>query len=561
MQDIALEAMKTGENIFLTGSAGTGKSYVLKKYINYLRDNKIFPSIVALSGIAASHLKGKTIHSYFSLGRKSSVTQMQINDMIEKKYLKKRFSDLKVLIIDEISMVSPSILDSINNILKTFKKSTKPFGGIQIIVAGDFFQLPPVYKEAPLDNKRFAWQAESWREANFQTCYLQKKYRQEEQELINVLDAIRENNITQDTYKFLNSRINATLSSNIEPTRLFTHNINVDAINQNKLDELDSPSKFFVSSSTGKQKDVDRLFASFMIKNNLELKIGSIVMFTKNNNEKGYLNGTTGKIIAFQEDNGFPVVKTQSGMNIVAQNDTWKLENDMGKEIASVSQVPLKLAWAITVHKSQGMTLDAAKIDLSKTFEVGQGYVALSRVKSIEGLILEGYNERALEVDPLILSIDNRIKEASNRTKKKIEELIEFRIKNNIKVEPTFKATSTLVKKEDTVNYMITKGQIQYADSFTDLVEMSKWSASTLIKHIDQLIEEGEEFEYKNVSPSNEVIGLVATAKEALLERNDKTHFNDKNELKLKPIFEYLNESLEYDDIKLALIFQKFNKV
>lgn len=556
MQEITLEAMKTGENIFLTGSAGTGKSHVLKQYINYLRDNKIFPAIVALTGIAASHLKGKTIHSYFSLGRKSSVSVIQINEMIAKKYLKKRFLDLNVLIIDEISMVPPSILDSINNILKAFKKSTKPFGGVQIIAAGDFFQLPPVYNEVPIDNKRFAWQAESWREASFQTCYLQKKYRQDEQELINVLDAIRENNITQDTRNFLNSRINATLPSGIEPTRLYTHNINVDAINQKKLNELDSQSKFFSSSSTGKQKDVERLFASFIVSDNLELKIGSVVMFIKNNNEKGYLNGTTGKIIAFDKEDGFPVVKTQSGMEIVAHNDTWTLEDDDGKEIASVSQVPLKLAWAITVHKSQGMTLDAARIDLTKTFEAGQGYVALSRVKSIEGLILEGYNEKSLEVDPLILSIDNRIKEASNRTKKKIEELIEFRKQHNIQVEPAFKATATLEQKEEKQNHMITCGQIQYADSFADLVEMSQWSAGTLIKHIEQLAEEGVEFDYKNIAPSKELIKLVATAKEALLEKNDKDHFTDKGELKLKPIFEYLNESIEYDDIRLALLFE-----
>ncbi|MCI0501467.1 MAG: AAA family ATPase, partial [Epsilonproteobacteria bacterium] len=150
MQEITLEAMKTGENIFLTGSAGTGKSHVLKQYITHLRDHKIFPAIVALTGIAASHLKGKTIHSYFALGRQSSVSAIQIAEMVKRAYLQKRFANLNVLIVDEISMVHPSVFDSINNILKAFKKSTKPFGGIQIIVAGDFFQLPPVYKEEPI---------------------------------------------------------------------------------------------------------------------------------------------------------------------------------------------------------------------------------------------------------------------------------------------------------------------------------------------------------------------------------------------------------------------------
>ncbi|MCI0500147.1 MAG: hypothetical protein L0Y61_00165, partial [Epsilonproteobacteria bacterium] len=163
-------------------------------------------------------------------------------------------------------------------------------------------------------------------------------------------------------------------------------------------------------------------------------------------------------------------------------------------------------------------------------------YVALSRVKSIEGLILDGYNEKSLEVDSLILSIDNRIKEASNRTKKKIEELIAFRKQHNIEAEPVFKATATFEQKEEKSNHMITKGQIQYADSFADLVEMSKWSAGTLIKHIEQLMQEGAEVDYTNIAPSKELINLVATAKEALLEKNDKDHFTEKGELKLKPI-------------------------
>ena len=418
MQDTALNILKSGKNVFLTGSAGTGKTYILAQYISYLKSRKITPTIVAPTGIAASHLQGQTLHSYFSLGIRDSVDESFVENLLDKKYLQTRFSKLKVLIIDEISMVSPEIFSSIDMIIQAFKNNDKPYGGIQVILSGDFFQLPPISRG--FKDKRFAWQSPSWRDLDLQTCYLEKKFRQDDNKLISILDEIRSGNISQNTHDILNSRYNATLNIEFTPTKLYTHNLDVDKINNEELEKLPSVPHIFKFVSEGSKANIEKIFKSSLVSEQLTLKKDAVVMFIKNNPEKGYINGTTGVVVNFSKDDKLPLVKLSSGYIIKVELDDWTIENDKGKINAKVSQLPLKLAWAITIHKSQGMTLDAAQIDLSKTFEVGQGYVALSRIKNIDGLKLMGFNDTALSVDPLILSIDDRIKQASQKAKNSI---------------------------------------------------------------------------------------------------------------------------------------------
>ena len=419
-QETALNILKLGKNVFITGSAGTGKTYLLNRYIRYLKDNNIYPAVVAPTGISASHLKGQTIHSFFSLGIRNKIDNGYIEFLLDKRYLRKRFSELKVLIIDEVSMVSPDIFSAMDIILQSFKGSIEPFGGVQVVISGDFFQLPPVSKE--LKNKRFAWQSEAWRELKLTSCYLEEKFRQEDNRLIKVLDDIRSANITNITQDILYSRYKKSLKKNFTPTKLYTHNFDVDRINSAELAKLKEKSKLFVYDSKGSPKNVEKIFKSSLVLKELTLKKGAIVIFIKNNYEDGYVNGTTGVVDRFDKDN-LPIVKISDGRKIKVDYQEWSIENDSGEILATVSQIPLRLAWAITIHKSQGMTLSSAEIDLSKTFEVGQGYVALSRIKSLEGLKLMGINSNALKVDPLILKIDGKIKEASKKAEKEIEKI------------------------------------------------------------------------------------------------------------------------------------------
>jgi len=568
MQQTALKILKTGQNVFLTGSAGTGKTHILNEFVLYLKSRKVIPTIVAPTGIAASHLNGQTIHSYFSLGIRDSIDEYFISNLIEKKYLQTRFKKLKVLIIDEISMVSPNIFTSIDKILRAFKQNDNPFGGIQVILSGDFFQLPPISKNN--DGKRFAWQSPSWKELDLQTCYLEKKFRQDDNQLIFVLDEIRSGNVSQKSHDILNARLEKDLDIDFTPTKLYTHNMDVDKINNNELVSIDSKSQVFKYTSEGAKSNIEKLFKSALVQEELTLKKDAVVMFIKNNPEKYYINGTTGVVIDFTKDEQkLPIVKLSNGYVVKVEYEDWKIENDSGKIQAKISQIPLKLAWAITIHKSQGMTLDAAQIDLSKTFEVGQGYVALSRIKNIEGLKLMGFNDNALSVDSLILSIDPRIKQASKKASEKIESLEENQL-NAIQLSYIQKLGGTIDEKEinkekeilskepkieaKIPNHIKTKNQIENSVTLQDLAKNAGFSLSTIINHLSLLKTEETNFDISKYMPNLATINLIKKAVKEIKEVNNEEDFSEDGKIKLKPIYIKLDEKISYDDIKIVLI-------
>ena len=345
------------------------------------------------------------------------------------------------------------------------------------------------------------------------TCYLEEKFRQDDDKLITVLDDIRSGEISEASYNYLKDRHRAELDISFKPTKLFTHNVDVDRINQEELNNLEEEERIFLYQSSGSSKNVEKIFKSSLVLEEVILKKGAVVIFIKNNLEEGYINGTTGVIVDFDKDDGLPVVELFSGRKIKVSPLDWVREDDNGKIIATVSQIPLRLAWAITVHKSQGMTLDAAEIDLSKTFEVGQGYVALSRIKTLEGLRLLGVNDMALRVDPLILQIEERMKFASQRFAEEVESLTdeEFEEKSRKAVlnkggiidEEEIRIERKELKKEEEKlkkalangeikissrekipNYKITQNLIDQVADFQELVEKRGLTADTIIKHL-----------------------------------------------------------------------------
>jgi ATP-dependent DNA helicase PIF1 len=574
MQNTALNILKTGQNVFLTGSAGTGKTYILNEYILYLKSRRIYPTIVAPTGIAASHLNGQTIHSFFSLGIRNEIDESFIQSLLEKKYLQMRFSKLSVLIIDETSMVSPFVFSSMNIILKTFKNNDKPFGGIQVVLSGDFFQLPPIARSKT--DKRFAWQVSSWKELDLQTCYLEKKFRQNDDVLISILDEIRSGKISSKTHDALNSRIGITLDTAFKPTKLYTHNLDVDKINNDELSKLSSPVQNFFYTSQGVKSNIEKIFKSSMVQEKIVLKKDAVVIFIKNNPEKGYINGTTGIVIDFSKDENLPIVKLSNGYTVKVPFEDWSIENDKGSITAKVSQLPLKLAWAITIHKSQGMTLNSAQIDLSKTFEVGQGYVALSRIKSIKGLELIGFNDTALMVDPLILSIDNRIKQASQKTQNKIfsftHEELEYLalshvkklggITNNKEIQKQskeLKEKNTVIKDLADI-HLKTKDLIQSCDTIEELAIKRELGIDTVIKHLGILKTVEKELDLQKYIPNSNISLMINNAIEKIKTKNDINDFSEQGIIKLKPIFDELNEEVSYNHIKIMLLYYEFKK-
>ena len=570
-QTTALEILKAGHNVFLTGSAGTGKTYLLNQYIDYLKERNMALAITAPTGIAASHINGMTIHSFFGIGIRESVDDWFLDSLIQKEFLHKRINKLKVLIIDEISMVSPELFHSIDKILRAFKYSDKPFGGLQLVLSGDFFQLPPISSHG--NSSRFAWQAEAWKNAELKSCYLTEKFRQSDQSLINILDEIRSGDVSEESMKVFRSCYKKELKSDFKVTRLYTHNKDVDRINEEELELLKDKPKLFQSRDKGSKKNLAKIFKSSLVKEELELKKKALVIFIKNNYEAGYINGTLGEIISFDKNSGAPIIKIFSGRKITVEPAEWKLENNKGEIKATVSQLPLRLAWALTIHKSQGMTLDAAEIDLSKTFETGQGYVALSRIRSTEGLRLMGLNDVALKVDQLILNIDKKIKESSDIHKNKFEALStaekdllarEFIIKNNgtINEDDISSNKKDLKTKSKTINISVktntlklTKDLLAKKKNVAEIAKLRKISDKTIISHIKKISKLYPDFDLNHLKPDTKTLGKIFRAIKKIELEKKSTNLLKDGSIKLKVIFDYLKEEIPYDDIALALIF------
>lgn len=435
LQSTALDILKSGHNVFLTGSAGAGKSYTLKQYLQYLEDNKVKKSAIAITastGIAATQIGGNTIHSWACIGIKTEMDDKAIVELI--RYRKKQIEiiqEAKVLLIDEISMLHRKQLDLVNKVMQFARNSTAPFGGVQIIVTGDFYQLPPVVKKSTLelDRDRFCFMSDAWVDAKFKVCYLTEQHRNGTGQLNTVLNAIRNNNVEQEHFEILLSRqIKAKDDTNM--LHLYTHNADVDMINLRKLKELQGEAKRFTAEKSGNEKVLKVLADSILAPQNLELKIGAKVMFVKNNIDGGYANGTQGEVVKFVADDQYdppflPVIKTSDGDTVVAEPVEWTIEEN-SKVIASIKQIPLRLAWAMTIHKSQGMTLDSAVINLGQTFEASQGYVALSRLRDISGLYLLNIRDEALQLNPLALKADLRFQELSNEIENELKNKEEF---------------------------------------------------------------------------------------------------------------------------------------
>lgn len=555
-QNTALTIMKLGHSVFLTGGAGTGKTFVLNEYISWCKRHRIPLAITASTGIAATHVGGATLHSWSGTGIKESLTDMDLDAISQKKNLYDRYTKTQVLIIDEISMLHAYRLDMVDKIARMFRGNSKPFGGMQVIMCGDFFQLPPISKDQ--NNARdFAFYSESWKKINPVVCYLTRNYRQQEDSLSSILNSIRSNEVEDGIYDTFQDLLENPSSDFYDHphTKLYTHNEDVDRINASEYKKLNGKEVVYEMATRGKKQLVDAIKMNCLAHEVLRLRPGTQVMFIKNDLGKKYYNGTLGEVTGFESDNS-PIVKTLSGDIINVQPDSWHIEDD-GKILAEIKQLPLRYSWAITVHKSQGMTLDRAEMDLSKSFGFGMGYVALSRVRSISGLRLLGMSGSALAMHPDIIEFDKKLKERSERAvealqKYESDELIQkqnnFILSAGGSVEEIKPEELKQVEEKDkTPTAEITRNLLLQNKTLAEVATERGLTLGTIITHLESIKKLDKNFDFSKLNIIDKTLNKTKVSKiKKALKNNDNMLSPTLSELEKNGI------KTNYEEIRLA---------
>lgn len=449
-QQLSFDKYVKGYNIFITGPGGSGKSALIRKIKDH---SKKEIQVCALTGCAAVLLncKAKTLHSWSGVGLGNGTIEQNIKKIQGSKYKKQIWQTTDILIVDEVSMLSLKLFDMLNEIGKSTRKNPRPFGGIQLIFSGDFYQLPPVGNKDDLDTQRFCFESDNWNTIFKQDCQIQliKIFRQSDEIYSSILNQIREGKIKKKSNELLLQYVGREADENlvVEPTKLFPTKNKVEYINNSKMSALDSEENEYIvkhildMEMTAEERrlrlqytrediqtELDYLTGNLICDKNIKIKVGAQVMCIINipstTNDEMICNGSQGIVTRFCQTTNQPIVKYNNGIEMVMGRHIWPSENIPG---IGVSQVPLILAWALTIHKSQGATLDTAEIDVgSGIFECGQTYVALSRVKSLHGLYLTSFdagrikiNKKVKEYYELLTLFQNQEKEKEQNQEKK----------------------------------------------------------------------------------------------------------------------------------------------
>jgi hypothetical protein len=604
-QEQALDILKTGANVFLTGPAGSGKTHVVNRYVGYLRSNDVEVGIAASTGIAATHLGGVTIHAWSGMGIKNHLTERDLEQLAARGNLARRFERTKVLVIDEVSMLHHFRLDLLDTIAKKMRNDPRPFGGMQVVLVGDFFQLPPVTRRDEPAAK-FVYESKAWKAAGFEVCYLEEQYRQTDDAALAILNEIRAGEVSEGSREMLRTRFKGgapayddqaspnydayaefgeyaeatisldvpavededidgvggiefdedetqapkrvfTLSENgIEPTRIFTHNADVDEINESALCTIGGNCTEYTMVGRGRDVLVEALKKSCLAPEMLRIKPGARVMCVKNDFEKGYVNGSLGIVESCSQFED-PVVRLADGSSVVIERATWRIEEE-GTVKAEITQYPLRLAWAITVHKSQGMSLDAIEVDLSRSFTPGMGYVALSRVRTLDGLTILGINETAFQVSPEVLEFDSELRMASQESVERLEATGTEGVKA---FQEAFLLRSRSMGKAPKVRtHQETLTLLQEGKTLDEMAVARKLTAETIISHLETLQAEGVEMSiaYLSAEIPKPKYKKIAQALAKVVEETGQA--------RLTPIKMKLDDTVSFREIRLVRLIE-----
>jgi len=393
----AIALLDGGENVFLTGVAGTGKSFALNSWLSWLsgeRERDV--AVTASTGIAATHIGGCTVHSWCGCGIADKKAGTIAGKWWWKERVKPCIEATDVLVIDEVSMLDGITFELISDLCARARGCKGlPFGGMQVVLVGDMGQLAPVEEE----EKGFAFETDTWWDAGFKMVELKRVMRQSDAEFVRVLQGVRNGHLGPGGIELLGARVGAYDPEERDAVRLMSHNETVDAVNNRKLGAIPGTEGLFIAQDMGEEKAMIQLDKTCLSPRRLRIKKGARVMCTKNG--MGYVNGSMGYVEGWGKEFGEEciTVRLDNGCTIGIYREEWKRTKMVAgsdgrlqeQVVARRRQFPLRLAWAVTIHKSQGMTLDLVSVDLSRVFAPGQAYVALSRARTLDGLNIEGW--------------------------------------------------------------------------------------------------------------------------------------------------------------------------
>ncbi len=523
-QQRALDILQREGNVFLTGAAGTGKSYLLERYLAD-KPSERFP-VVASTGAAAVLVGGRTFHSFFGIGILEGGPEAAVARAVRNRKVIRRLQTACCVIIDEVSMLPGSVLQAAETVARRTRNCSAPWGGLRIVAVGDFAQLPPVTQGMAV--KDWAFLHSVWDESTFQPALLSTVMRTQDTHFLGILNAVREGTVSDDVRRFLDAH---TLDGEevSDATRLYPRRAQADAYNHARLTSLPGTLRTFPTEYEGAPQYADAAKRAMPIPDQLHLKEGALIMMRKN--EQGdaprYVNGSLGIIRHIGEE--LLRIRLLSGETIEIGQEKFSYLDGDGNEVASAWNFPVTLAWATTIHKAQGASLDRMIVDLHALWEPGQAYVALSRVRSAEGLLLERWSEGSIRADTVVTSFYNGLAEQAGRY-----------IPRPLFVPPTPPAPERTDKKASLPQRMEqTRALLADGKSVAAIAAAVRITPATVLKYIEKLIRSGSAPDIRHladdVRSADRIRGL----------------FSEEGLERIRPVYDALEGSVPFDDLKL----------